>query len=147
MKIGLNLWVWESPFRTDRHLGLLEKAKSMGAEAIEFALEEGGLVEGSILRGALKDQGLGCSVIGMFGTEGDLSSSNAATRQKGLEYARKSLEICAEAGAAVFSGACVGAGGSEWVSDAERLNRYKHAAECLHGIGERRRSSPNSLLR
>ena len=136
MKIGLNLWVWESPFRTDRHLGLIEKAKSMGAEAIEFAMEEGGLVEGSILRSALKDQGLGCSAIGMFGTERDLSSPDATVREKGLEYARRCFDICAEAGIAVFSGACVGAGGSEWLSNDERQNRYKYAAECLRKIGE-----------
>ena len=135
MKIGLNLWVWESPFRTDLHLGLLEKARAIRAEAVEIALEEGSVVDGPVLRQALADQALGCSVIGMFGTERDLSSPDAATRQKGMDYARKSLELCAEMGAAVFSGACVGAGGSEWVSDAERLNRYKIAAEHLHEIG------------
>jgi D-psicose/D-tagatose/L-ribulose 3-epimerase len=136
MKIGLNLWVWESPFRTDRHLGLLEKAKAMRAEAVEFALEEGSVVESSMLRRALAEQGLGCSIIGMFGTERDLSSPNASVRQKGLDYARKSLETCAEVGAAVFSGACVGAGGSQLVSDTERLTRYKLASERLHEIGE-----------
>jgi len=136
MKIGLNLWVWESPFRTDRHLGLIEKAKSMGAEAVEFALEEGGLVEGTILRRALESLDLGCSAIGMFGTERDLSSPDAATREKGLEYARRCFDICAEAGIAVFSAACVGAGGSEWLSNDERLTRYKYAAECLQKVGE-----------
>jgi D-psicose/D-tagatose/L-ribulose 3-epimerase len=136
MKIGVNLWVWESPFRTDRHLGLLEKAKSMRAEAVEFALEEGGVVEAPILRRALADQALGCSIIGMFGTERDLSSPDPSTRQKGMDYARKSLEICAEVGAAVFSGACVGAGGSEWLANTERLTRYKYAAEFLYKIGE-----------
>jgi D-psicose/D-tagatose/L-ribulose 3-epimerase len=136
MKIGLNLWVWESPFRTDRHLGLLAKAKSLGAEAIEIALEEGGVIEGAILRRALESNGLGCSAIGMFGTARDLSSPDASTREKGLEYARKSFEVCAEAGISVFSGACVGAGGSEWLSNDERLSRYKRAAECLHKIGE-----------
>jgi len=136
MKIGVNLWIWESPFRTDRHLGLLEKTKAMGAEAVEFALEEGSVVDGPGLHQALVDQALGCSVIGMFGTERDLSSPDPGTRQKGMEYARKSLDLCAEVGAAVFSGACVGAGGSEWIANDERLNRYKFAADCLHEIGD-----------
>ena len=136
MKIGLNLWVWESPFRTDRHLELLEKSKSMGAEAVEFALEEGSVVESSVLRRVLAEQDLGCSVIGMFGTERDLSSPDTNVRQKGMDYARKSLALCAEVGAAVFSGACVGAGGSDLHSDAERLTRYKIASERLHEIGE-----------
>ena len=30
MKSGPNFWIWVSPFRTDRDLGLIGKAKSMG---------------------------------------------------------------------------------------------------------------------
>ena len=136
MKIGLNLWVWESPFRTDRHLSLLVKVKALGAEAVEFALEEGGLVEAPILRRALREQALGCSIIGLFGTDRDLSSPDADQRRRGVEYARKGLELSAEVGATVFSGACVGVGGTEMLSDAERRMRYRLATECLHQIGE-----------
>ncbi len=136
MKLGVNLWIWESPFRTDRHLGLLEKVKALRGEVVEFALEEGGVVEAPILRRALDEQALGCSIIGLFGAERDLSSPDANARQRGVEYARKSLELSAEVGAAVFSGACVGVGGSEVLSDAERRKRYQSAAECLHEIGE-----------
>ncbi len=136
MKLGVNLWIWESPFRTNHHLVLLEKVKALGGEVVEFALEEGGVVEVPILRRALADQGLSCSIIGLFGVKGDLSSPDANVRGWGVEYARKGLELSAEAGAAVFSGACVGVGGSEALSEAERRKRYQFAADCLHEIGE-----------
>ena len=136
MKLGVNLWIWESPFRTDQHLGLLTKVKALGGEVVEFALEEGGLVEAPILRRALPEQGLGCSIIGLFGADRDLSSPDAGQRQRGVEYARKSLELSAEVGAAVFSGACVGVGGSELLTETERLRRYQLASECLHQIGD-----------
>jgi D-psicose/D-tagatose/L-ribulose 3-epimerase len=135
MKLGVNLWIWESPFRTDHHLGLLEKVKALRGEVVEFALEDGGVVEAPILRRALDEQALGCSIIGLFGSERDLSSPDAKVRQRGVEYARKGLELSAEVGAAVFSGACVGVGGSEVLSDAERRKRYQFAADCLHEIG------------
>ncbi len=36
-----------------------------------------------------------------------------------------------------FPEACsCSAGGSEWLSNVQRIERYKYAAECLHGIGE-----------
>jgi D-psicose/D-tagatose/L-ribulose 3-epimerase len=136
MKPGLNLWIWESPFRTDRHLGLLAKVKALRGEVVEFALEEGGLVEAPVLRRTLAEQGLSCSIIGLFGTDRDLSSPDEGQRQRGVEYARKGLELSAEVGAAVFSGACVGVGGTELLPDSERRTRYHHAAESLHQIGE-----------
>jgi D-psicose/D-tagatose/L-ribulose 3-epimerase len=136
MKIGLNLWIWESPFRTDRHLGLLEKVKGMRAEVVEFAYEDGGLVEPPVLRRALADQGLKCSVIGLFGIERDLASKDARQRQNGVDFAREVLEVCAESGVDLFSAACVGVGGTEVVTDRERPDRLKSAAESLHQIGE-----------
>jgi len=135
MKIGLNLWVLGVAVRTDRHLGLLEKAKFMRAEAVEFALEEGRWWKAHFFAAPLAEQALGCSIIGMFGTERDLSSPDASVRQKGMDYARKSLALCAEVGAAVFP-SVRGAGGSELVSDTERLTRYKLASERLNEIGE-----------
>ena len=136
MKVGLNLWVWESPFRTDRHLGLLEKARSMRAEVVEFAWEEGGVVEAPILRRALADYGLECSIVGQFGTGRDLASPDAGQRRRGVEYARRGLELTAEVGAAVFSAACVGVGGTEAISNAQRISRYQLAAQSLHEVGE-----------
>ena len=89
MKIGVNLWVWESPFRSDKHLDLFEKVRGMDAEVVEFAFEDGSVVETSAVRRALQDQALACSTIGLFGPLRDLSSEDPRIRRDGMDYARQ----------------------------------------------------------
>jgi D-psicose/D-tagatose/L-ribulose 3-epimerase len=136
MKIGLNFWIWESPFRTDRHLNLLPLAKSMGAEVVEFTLEDDVLVDTAVLRHALRDHGLECSTIGLFGSQRDLSSDDAAVRAHGMEYAKRSLDTTAEFGGALFSGAVVGVGGDQLFAPAQLQTRLNRTAECLRELGE-----------
>jgi D-psicose/D-tagatose/L-ribulose 3-epimerase len=135
VKIGINLWIWESPFRTDRHMALLSKVKSMGAEVVEFALEDDAEINPGMLRQALADEGLECSTVGIFGPARDLSSHDAAVRRQGLQYARRCLEIAGAAGAKIYSGAVLGVGGAAVLTSQERRSRLGWAAECLHELG------------
>ena len=136
MKIGVNVWVWESPFRTDLHLDLLSRAKSLGAEVVEFALEDDSVFDTGALRRTLESHELECSVIGLFGSRRDLSSPDPATRLKGMEYAKRCLATAAEMGATLYSGAVVGVGGAEVLSREDRVVRLQRAAECLHELGD-----------
>src|ERR1051325_1272019 len=136
MKIGVNFWIWESPFRTDLHLNLLPLAKSMGAEVVEFTLEDDVIVDKPVLRQALRDHNLECSTIGLFGSARDLSSDDAAVRARGMEYAKRSVDMTAESGGVLFSGAVVGVGGGQVFAPAELQTRLQRAAECLHELGE-----------
>lgn len=135
MKIGVNLWIWGAPFRTDQRLYLLERARSMGAEVVEFALEEETVMDTKAMRQALRDEGLACSVVGLFGPARDLSLDDAA-RQAGMDYARRCIDIAAGVGASLFSGAVAGVGGREPLSPDQRDTRMKRAAESLHTLGE-----------
>jgi hypothetical protein len=65
MKIGVNLWIWESPFQTSRHLSLLSKARALGAETVEFALEDDAELNVNVLRESLRDEDLECSTLGL----------------------------------------------------------------------------------
>ncbi|MBM3265586.1 MAG: sugar phosphate isomerase/epimerase [candidate division Zixibacteria bacterium] len=134
MKIGVNLWIWGAPFRTDRHLGLLAKARSMGAETVEFAMEEETVMDTVLMCRALTDEGLECSVVGLFGPPHDLSLHDMS-RRAGVEYAKRCIDVTAEIGASVFSGAVVGVGGHEPISPNDYQTRIKHAAESLHTLG------------
>jgi D-psicose/D-tagatose/L-ribulose 3-epimerase len=136
VKIGINLWAWVSPFRTDRDLPLIHKAKSMGAEVVEFCIEEGGVVDTAALKNVLSDCQVGCSVIGLFGPGRDFSSPDAATRQTGLDHAKRCVDTTAEIGAPVFTGAVVGVAGEAVLSERERQDRLAFASETLRQIGE-----------
>jgi D-psicose/D-tagatose/L-ribulose 3-epimerase len=136
MKIGVNLWIWESPFRTDRHLGLIAHAKSLGAEVVEFALEDDVVIDTTLLRRALVDEGLACSTLGLFGPARDLSSLDPAVRERGVQYAKSCVRTTAEAGGTLFSGAVVGVGGNQVMPAAEHNSRLECAAGCLRQLGD-----------
>ena len=136
MKIGVNLWVWESPFRTDRHLGLIAQARSLGAEVVEIAMEDDAVVDPKVLRRAIEDEGMECSIVGPYGTDRDLSSEDAAVRRRGMDYAKRMIGVSAEVGSSIFTGPVAGVFGKEMLSSAARRSRLQYAAECLQQLGE-----------
>ena len=136
MKIGINLWIWGSPFRTDQHMGLISQAKSLGAEVVEFAMEDDAVIDTKALRRVLEDEAMECSVVGLFGPDRDLSMEDAAVRRRGMDYAKRCIDTCAQIGATIFSGAVVGVDGKELLSEVARRARLEHAAESLQHLGE-----------
>ena len=135
MKLGVNLWVWSSPFDLSRDRSLLTHVRMLGAEVVEVALEDDALFEASALRRALDEEGLACSAVGLFGPARDLSVADLATRQRGVAYARDCLDRCAESGIALFTGAVLGVGGREVLTKTDRQQRYERAAEHLRELG------------
>ena len=136
MKIGINLWIWGAPFRTDQHMGLIGQAKSLGAEVVEFAMEDDTVIDAKALRRVLQQEAIECSVIGLFGPDRDLSMEDAAVRRRGMDYAKRCIDACAQIGATIFSGAVVGVDGKELLSDSARRTRLEHAAESLQQLGQ-----------
>ncbi len=136
MKIGVNLWIWGSPFRTDEHLELIPQIKAWGGEVIELATEDDADIDTRAVRQALDGEGMSASVIGVFGSVRDLSHPDAAVRQNGINYAKRSVDTCAEIGATIFSGAVAGVGGGELLLGDTRHSRINQAAECLHVLGD-----------
>ena len=136
MKIGVNLWVWGSPFNTDTDLKLIPLAKSLGAEVVEFALEDDGVVDPKAGRRVLEDEALECSVVGPYGLDRDLSHTEAAVRRRGIDYVKRCVDMCAEIGATIFTGPITGVGDTERLSDVERRTHLGHAAESLRQVGD-----------
>ena len=101
--IGVNAWVWISPF-TNNDFGLLKKVKKMGFDSFEIGLEDPSHVNGKEFGKALKDHDLRLVVCGAFGPSRDLTSDNAANRKEGLEYIKTTIQFCADAGAEVMAG-------------------------------------------
>jgi D-psicose/D-tagatose/L-ribulose 3-epimerase len=136
MKIGANLWIWVSPFRTDEHLRLITQLKSFGAEAVEFALEDDAVVDARAIRRVLEDEALGCSLVGLWGPERDLSHIDGAIRQRGISYAKHCLDVSADVGASILTGSIAGVAGQEFLSTAVRQTRIRYAAESLQQLGQ-----------
>lgn len=136
MKLGVNLWVWDSPFRSTEHLHLVSQIKKWGGEVVEFAIEDDAVIDRREVRKVLESEGMACSVVGIFGPVRDLSSADRATQRNGVEYAKRSIDICADVGAAVFTGAIAGVGGREFLSESARRTHLGRAADNLRELGD-----------
>ena len=65
ISIGVNAWVWTSPFTTDPEgLALMDKAKQMGFDSFEFGLEDPSHVDAAKLRQKMQQTGLRVVVCG-----------------------------------------------------------------------------------
>ena len=66
MKIGVNTWVWTSPFGT-KDFDLIPKIRQMGFDILEVALDDASIIDARLLRKMTEDNGLEVTVCGAFG--------------------------------------------------------------------------------
>lgn len=136
MRIGVNHWIWVSPFRTAHDLGLIPKAKSLGAEVFEFDFEDDAEFDTALIQRTLSDEGLDASMIALLGPDRDLSSADALARQNGVEYARRGIEMTAAMGGSLFTGSVCGVAGDKMLTESELNVRLEQAAECLQTLAQ-----------
>ena len=97
MKIGVNTWVWTSPFST-KDFHLIPKVKQMGFDVLEVALDDASLIDVPLLRKMTEDNGLSVTVCGAFGPTRDISSDDPAIRKNGVAYIRDSIRFAEDVG-------------------------------------------------
>ena len=103
--IGVNAWVWTSPFTTDDEgLAVVDKVKQMCFDSFEFGLEDPSHVDPKKLKDKLQQTGLRLVVCGAFGPDRDLTHDEQSVRQNSLEYITAALKVCQQAGAKVLAG-------------------------------------------
>jgi D-psicose/D-tagatose/L-ribulose 3-epimerase len=102
--IGVNAWVWQSPFTTREHLDLVDKAAKMGFDTFEIGLEEPSHVDPAEFRKRLEANNIRLVVCGAFGPTRDLTHEDPKHRQESLDYIRSASEICEKSGAKVLAG-------------------------------------------
>ncbi len=101
--IGVNAWVWQSPFTTE-HLGLLDKAKEIGFDSFEIGLEDPAAIDPKKLRDKFKSTGLRPIICGAFGPSRDLTHEEPRYRQESLDYMAAATSLCETIGAKHFIG-------------------------------------------
>jgi D-psicose/D-tagatose/L-ribulose 3-epimerase len=103
--IGVNAWVWVSPFQTDDEgLKLVDRVKQLGFDSFEFGLEDPAHVDPIKLKSRLQQNGLELVVCGAFGPDRDLTSDDAAVRENSLNYITQTAKLAAAAGGKVVAG-------------------------------------------
>ena len=104
MKFGVNTFVWVSPFTTQAAAGLAAKARQMGADILELAIEDPGQVDVGAVKAELAKAGLQPIVCGAFGPDRNLCSGDPAVRENAKQYIRWLIDAAAELGSPTVIG-------------------------------------------
>jgi D-psicose/D-tagatose/L-ribulose 3-epimerase len=136
MKIGVNTWVWTSPFGA-KDFHLISKVKEMGFDILEVALEDPSIIDPKALRKMTEDIGLSVTVCGAFGPTRDISSEDPAIRKNGADYMRESLRFAEQVGARIFAGPVYSAvGKTRLVPEEQKKREWAWCVENLREIGK-----------
>ena len=103
--IGVNAWVWTSPFTTDEEgLALIDKVKKMGFDSFEFGLEDTSHVDPAKLKSRTQSNGLRLVICGAFGPDRDLTHDDQKVRDNSLNYITQTIKICQQSGCKTMAG-------------------------------------------
>jgi D-psicose/D-tagatose/L-ribulose 3-epimerase len=111
MRIGVNTFIWRSPFRTDRDLDLVDHAAELGAETFEVAVEDPDLIDAEALASALRRRSLHPVVCGAYGPGRDVGDPDPAVRASTLAYVARLVRFAQALGADVVAGPAYGSVG------------------------------------
>lgn len=92
-KYGVSTWLWQSPFTTES-VSLFPKIKEMGFDIVEIPVEDPELIDGSLVKKALKANGLEALVCGVFGPTKDLTHDDVSLHENCFRYVEKCFEFC-----------------------------------------------------
>ena len=136
MKIGVNTWVWTSPFSTSQ-FDIIPKVKQMGFDVLEVALDDASIIDAGLLRKMTEDNGLSVTVCGAFGPTRDISSDDPAIRKNGVAYIKDSIRFAEKVGSHLFSGPIYSAvGKTRMIPDAERKQGWAWCVENMRALGK-----------
>lgn len=132
MDIGISTFVWVSPF-SSASFDILQKAKDIGYNVIEIAVEDRELIDWKALQKVCRNLDLKVSVSGAFGMDRDISSDRPEIRANGLSYIMGCLEIASELESPIFGGPLYSAvGKTRLVSEAQKRQEREWCLENLH---------------
>ncbi|MGK6349843.1 sugar phosphate isomerase/epimerase family protein [Parapedobacter sp. DT-150] len=137
MKIGISTFVWVSPFATAA-FDILRKAKDIGYDVIEIAVEDRSLIDWAALKKTCRDLDLAVTVSGAFGMDRDIAHEQPEIRANGLSYIVDCLEIANELESPVFGGPLYSAvGKTRLVSADQKKQERQWCLDNLHQAAQR----------
>ena len=135
MKLGVNTWVWVSPFTT-KDLDLLDKIARIGYDIVEVAVEDTAHFDAAALKRKLADTGLGVTLCGAFGPSRDISDLDPALRAGGREYIEDCIRLAEKLDCRIFAGPVYSAvGKARLVPKEQKQREWANCVENLKALG------------
>lgn len=136
IQFGASTFIWVSPFST-ADFDLVYKAKAMGYDILEVAVEQQELIDWARLKEITRQAGIKVTISGAFGPDRDISSTDAAIRENGYQYIVDCIRIAQDMGSPVFTGPVYSAvGKTRLVSEAQKQQERTWCVENLKRVGE-----------
>jgi len=135
MRFGLNVWLWVSPFTTEK-MNLVGKVADMGFDWIEFGIESTSDIDYEKVGAAIQERDLGVSVCAVIGPDRDLTIYDPEINKKGVEYLKHCVDAVVTLGGNRVVGPIYAAVGRTWQSDsAQRRVEMDRCANHLREVG------------
>lgn len=136
MLFGASTFVWASPFSTE-NFDIVHKVKRMGYDIIEVAVEDADRIDWLKLREIVRDIDLKVTISGAFGTDRDISSTDAKIREQGKKYIIDCIKIADFMGSPVFGGPVYSAvGKTRLVAEEQKKQERTWCVETLQSVGK-----------
>ena len=139
ISIGVNAWVWTSPFTTDSEgLALMDRVKQMGFDSFEFGLEDVSHVDPAKLKQKAQQTGLRLVICGAFGPDRDLTHDDASVRENSLSYITQAIKVCQQSGCKTLGGPMYSAVGKRrHVTPDQKKKEWDLAVKGIKEAGKR----------
>jgi D-psicose/D-tagatose/L-ribulose 3-epimerase len=100
----------------------------MGYDILEVAVEDKDLIDWPKLKEVVKEEGLQVTISGAFGPDRDISSTDSAIRENGLQYIIDCIRIAEDMGSPIFTGPVYSAVGKTRIVSQSKKNRKEIGA-------------------
>ncbi len=102
MKLGINTFIWSAEF--DASLAPLKQIRAAGFDGIEVAIFDPAQFDIAAVRAARADFELESTAVSVIPKDLHLGSEDKKVRGQTVDFIRKSIEACAEAGIRILAG-------------------------------------------
>ena len=134
--IGVNAWVWTSPFRR-QSCELIARAGRMGFDAFTVPVEDPALIDVGAIKQQVADTPLRLNISGAYGPDRDLTADDPQLRRNALDYIRQTLNLCEQLGVHILGGPAYSAVGKRrQVSAEQREVEWQRAVDGLTAAGQ-----------
>jgi D-psicose/D-tagatose/L-ribulose 3-epimerase len=134
--VGVNAWVWTSPFDRES-VSLVAKAAAMGFDAFTVGVEDPDLIDIDAMRSAFGDHPLRLYLSGAYGPTRDLTHEEPRYRKESLDYIQRLLEMCEQLGVTKLVGpAYSSVGKRRKISEDQRKSEWDLAVAGLTTAGK-----------
>ncbi|MFA9431799.1 sugar phosphate isomerase/epimerase family protein [Egicoccus sp. AB-alg2] len=104
MKLGMNLFLWDSDVTDEKYLPLFERLKTIGFDGVEVPIFDARPEAIAALARRLDDLGLERTAVTAAGAHNAVISADPAVRQAGIDHVRAVLECCHAGGMDLLAG-------------------------------------------